>query len=74
MDNEQSYAWLKFEDIKGETENTIVAAGDKAISTNYFKNKIVRKKLTVNTGFVNSMKKLITIQTQDAPFWRRMDT
>ena len=26
--------------IKGETESTIVAAQDQAISTNYFKNKI----------------------------------
>jgi hypothetical protein len=27
---------LKFGDIKGETESTIVAAQDQAISTNYF--------------------------------------
>ena len=33
---EQSYRWLKFGDIKGETESTIVAAQDQAISTNYF--------------------------------------
>jgi hypothetical protein len=43
VDNEQSYRWLKFGDIKGETESTIVAAGDQAISTNYFKNKIVKE-------------------------------
>jgi site-specific recombinase XerD len=36
MDKEQSYQWLKFEDIKGETESTIVAAQDQAINTNYF--------------------------------------
>ena len=33
MDNEQSYRWLKFGDIKGETESTIVAAQDQAVST-----------------------------------------
>jgi hypothetical protein len=37
MVNEQSYQWLKFGDIKGETESTIVAAKDQAISTNYKK-------------------------------------
>ena len=35
---EQSYRWLKSEDIKGETESTIVAAEDKVISTKYFRN------------------------------------
>jgi len=39
VDNEQSYPWLKPGDIKGETESTIVAAQDQAISTNYFKKK-----------------------------------
>jgi hypothetical protein len=38
VDNEQSYQWLRFGNIKGETENTIVAAQDQAISTSYFKN------------------------------------
>jgi len=35
VDMEQSYQWLKFGHIKGETEGTIVAAGDNAIGTNY---------------------------------------
>jgi len=43
VDNEQSCQWLKFRDIKGETESTIVAAQDQAINTNYFKNKILRE-------------------------------
>ena len=41
VDIEQSYRWLKYGDIKGES--TIVAAQDQAISTNYFKNKILKK-------------------------------
>ena len=32
-------------DIKGETESTIVAAQDQAISTNYFKNKILKEEI-----------------------------
>jgi hypothetical protein len=40
---EQSYRWLKFEDIQGETESTIVASQDQAISTNYFKNKLFKE-------------------------------
>jgi hypothetical protein len=43
VDIEQSYRWLKYGNIKGETESTIVAAQDQAISTNYFKNKILKK-------------------------------
>jgi len=34
LDIEQSYRWLKSDDIKGETESTIVAAQDRTISTN----------------------------------------
>ena len=43
VDIEQSYRWLKSGYIKGETESTIVAAQDQAISTNYFKNKILKE-------------------------------
>jgi hypothetical protein len=39
IDKEQSYRWLKFGDIKGETENTIMVAQNQAISSNYFKKK-----------------------------------
>ena len=45
VDIEQSHRWLKYGDIKGETESTIVAAQDKAMSTNYFKNKILKKQI-----------------------------
>jgi hypothetical protein len=43
VDKEQSYQWLKLGDIKGKTESTIVAAQDQAISTNYFKRKILKE-------------------------------
>jgi len=43
VDIEQSYRSLKSGDIKGETESTIVAAQDQVISTNYFKNKILKE-------------------------------
>ena len=46
---EQSYRWLNSGDIKGETESTRVAAQDQAISTNYFKNKIL--KLEIESKF-----------------------
>jgi len=45
VDIEHSYHWLKFGDIKGETESTIVTAQDQAISTNYFKNKILKEEI-----------------------------
>jgi hypothetical protein len=34
---------LKFGDIKGETESTIVAAQDQALSKNCFKEKILKE-------------------------------
>jgi hypothetical protein len=39
------YRWIKYGDIKGETESTIVAAEDQSISTNYFKNKILKEEI-----------------------------
>jgi predicted restriction endonuclease len=42
---EQSYRWLKFGDIKGETESTIVTAQDQAVSTNYFMRKILKEEI-----------------------------
>jgi hypothetical protein len=39
VDIEQSYRWLKSGDIKGET------AQDQAISTNYFKNNILKEEI-----------------------------
>jgi len=43
VENEESYWWLKFGDIKAETESTIVAAQGQAVSTHYFKNKMLKK-------------------------------
>ena len=45
VDIEQSYRWLKFGDIKGETESKIVSAQDQEISTNYFKNKNLNEEI-----------------------------
>ena len=45
VDIEQSHRWLKFGDIKGEIESTIVAPQDQAISTNYFKKKILKEEI-----------------------------
>ena len=45
VDNEQSYRWLTSGDIKRETESTILAAQDQAISKNYFKNKILKEEI-----------------------------
>jgi len=45
VDNEQWYWWLKFGDIKAETESTILAAQEQAVSTHYSKNKILKKEI-----------------------------
>ena len=54
VDIEQSYRWLKFGDIKGETGSTIVAAQDQAISTNYFKNKILKEEIESKCRYVKT--------------------
>jgi len=43
VDIEQSHRWLKSGDIKGETQSTVVADQDQAISTNNFKKKILKE-------------------------------
>jgi hypothetical protein len=45
VDNEHSHQQLQFGNIKGETESRIVAAQGQAISTNYFKNKILKEEV-----------------------------
>jgi len=45
VDIEQSYRRLKSGYLKGETESKIVASQDQAISTNYFKNKILKQEI-----------------------------
>ena len=45
VDIEQSYRCPISGDINGETESTIVAAQDQGISTNYFKNKILKEEI-----------------------------
>ena len=74
MDNERLYRWLEFEDIKGETESKKMAAQDQTPSKTSLKIKFLRKKLTVNAGYVNNMKKLLTTLPQNASFWQRMST
>ena len=64
VDTEQSYWWLKSGDINGETESIIVAAQDQAISTNYFKNRILKEEIDSKCRLCNIMKKLLTIWPQ----------
>ena len=45
VDIEQSYRLVKSGDVKGETESKIVADQDQTISTNVFKNKILKEEI-----------------------------
>jgi hypothetical protein len=60
VDNEQSYRWLKFRNIKVETESTNWQHRTKQSAQIIFKIKFLSKKLTANVGYVNNMKKLLT--------------
>jgi hypothetical protein len=58
----QSYRWLEFGDIKRETERRVVAAEDQTVNSvqTILKIQISRNKLTINAGYVNNAKKLLT--------------
>jgi hypothetical protein len=67
VDTEQSYRWLKSGDIKGETESTIVAAKDQAISTNYFKNKILKEEIESKCRLCKQHEETIDHLTSECP-------
>ena len=67
MDIKQSYRWLKSGDIKEETESTIVAAQDQAISTNYFKNKILKEEIESKCRLCKQNEETIDLFTAGCP-------
>jgi hypothetical protein len=67
VDNEQSYQWLKFGNIKGETESTVVAAQDQALSANYFKNKILKDEVDSKCRLCKQHKETIDHLTSGCP-------
>jgi hypothetical protein len=73
VDIEQSYRWLNFGDIKGETESTIVAAQDQEISTNYFKNKILKEEI-MSKCQLYKQHETIDHLTSGCPILRRTST
>ena len=71
VDTEQSYRWLKSGDIKGETGSTIVAAQDQAISTDYFKNKILKEEIESKCQLCKQHEETTNHLTSGCQFWRR---
>jgi len=63
----KSYRWLKSGDIKGETESKIVAAQDQAISTNHFKNKILKEETESKYQFCKQREETIDHLTSGCP-------
>jgi len=64
---EQSYRWLKSGDMKGETESKIVAAQDQAISTNNFKNKILKEEIESKCRLCKQHEEIIDHLTSGCP-------
>jgi hypothetical protein len=67
VDKELSYRWLKFGDIKGKTESTIVAAQDQAISTNCFKRKILKEEIESRCRLCKEYEETIGLLTSGCP-------
>jgi len=57
----KSYRWLNSGDFKGETESTIVAVQEQAISTNYFKNKISKEETESKCRLCSNMKNYLPL-------------
>jgi hypothetical protein len=51
---------MKFGDIKGETESTIMADQDQAISTHYFNEKILKKEIESRYRLCKEYRRLLT--------------
>jgi hypothetical protein len=54
------YHWLKSGDSKGETEITIVAAQDQAVSTDCFKNEILEEEIDSKCRLCTQHKETLT--------------
>jgi hypothetical protein len=74
FDKEQSYRWLKFGDIKGETESIIVAAQDQEISTNCFKRKILKEEIESRCRLCKEYEETIDHRISECPILSRMNT
>jgi hypothetical protein len=64
---EQFYRWLKFGDIKEETQSTIVAAQDQTISTKYFKRKILKEEIEIRCRLCKEYEETIDHLTSGCP-------
>jgi len=73
VDIEKSYHWLKSGDIKGETESTIVAAQDQAISTNYFKNTNLKEETESKCRLCKQREETIDHVTSGCPILAKND-
>jgi hypothetical protein len=58
--NKQSLSMATSWDIREETESTLVATWNQAVSIIYVKNKILRRNWTVNAAYVKNIMKLKT--------------
>jgi hypothetical protein len=67
VDKEQSYRWLKFGDIKGETGSTTVAVQDQAISTNYFKRQFLKEEIESRCRLCKEYEETIDHLTSGCP-------
>ena len=43
VDVEMSFQWMKYTELKGETEGLITAAQDQALNTRYYSKHIIKK-------------------------------
>ena len=73
VDIKQPYRWPKSGDIKGETESTIVAAQDQAISTNYFKKKILKEKIESKCQLCKQHEETIDHLTSGCPILTKIE-
>jgi hypothetical protein len=73
MEKEQSYPWLKFLNIKGEAESTIVATHNQEISKNSFKNETLKEKIERKCRLCKQHEETIDHITSGCPILSKND-
>jgi hypothetical protein len=74
LDKEQSHRWLKFGDIKRETECRVLAAQDQALSKNCFEKKFVKEETERKYRPCKEYEGTIDHLTSGYLLWQRMNT
>jgi hypothetical protein len=65
---------MKFVDVNGETQSTIMAAESQAIITYYFEKNILKQEIESRCRLRKEYEEPVDHLTSGVPLWQRMNT